>query len=41
MSMELPPATRRGEQIGVRLGLFNNIDERIEVNTSTTFAAVI
>lgn len=33
MTVEAPEAVRRGEQIGLRLDLFNNWDQELEVNT--------
>jgi len=33
MTVEAPEAIRRGEQIGLRLDLFNNWDQDLEVNS--------
>ena len=35
MLMNIPAETRRGEQLGVELALFNFHDERIEVRNSS------
>ena len=34
MLAEVPSTAKRGEQIGIRLSLFNNFNERIEVRAS-------
>ena len=40
MALELPESSRRGEQVGVRCGLFNLQDERIEVSLSSNRCSI-